>query len=224
MPNRGKDKKMFGKALPLTLILLAMLASVAVADTYSGSLSTPDGTTGTLRGDGDWWPVSLAWDVYQNGGLWHYRYELTVARKNISHFIIGASENFTEADNIFNNTWPEDKTVVQLNTAANGNPTIPGDLYGIRFNSIVGGTHWIIDFDSNRMPVWQDVYFRCGASDGILNSVWNEGFLRANPTDPAADGALDNHILAPDSVIPEPGTVGLLGLGLAGLFAKRKRR
>ncbi|HOF18463.1 MAG TPA: PEP-CTERM sorting domain-containing protein, partial [Phycisphaerae bacterium] len=44
-----------------------------------------------------------------------------------------------------------------------------------------------------------------------------------DPSAPAANGSLNFHILVPDSVVPEPGTLSLLALGAAGLWNRRRK-
>jgi hypothetical protein len=156
--------------------------------------------------------------VSQNqDGSWHYDYTFTVPEKDISHIIFETSPTFTESD-LLNLTWPGDLTEVQTHTSANGNPDIPGSMYGVKFDSPAQGTtSWNIEFDSWRQPVWGDFYARDGRTDGNLNSAWNQGFLSADPTDPPQNGSLNYHVLVPDTVAtstPEPGTLALVGLAL----------
>jgi hypothetical protein len=106
------------------------------------------------------------------------------------------------------------------------NPSMPADVYGVKFSIGDEGvaepqyTNIIISFDSDRDPIWGDFYAKCGKVGGTQNTIWNEGFLIADPLVAPSDGSVLNHILVPDT-IPEPTTIMLLGLG--GFIAGRKR-
>jgi hypothetical protein len=137
---------------------------------------------------------------------------------DVSHFILETSETFTE-DNIFNLSSPGTGVEVGAFSSGGGNPSMPTNVYGIKFDS-TAGTNVTISFDSDRDPVWGDFYAKCGATGGTQNTVWNEGFASVDPVSPVQNGTIDNHILVPNTV-PEPMTVALLGLG--GIFIRRKR-
>ena len=87
-----------------------------------------------------------------------------------------------------------------------------------------------ISFDSWRSPVWGDFYAKCGSGPLGDNTAWNTGFTSpdTDPSAPPANGSVDYHILVPNSyetqAIPEPGTLALLGLGLAGIALWKRRR
>jgi len=215
----SSDKcSLFNKSALLTgaLIVFGAASTSFAAPVYTGNLTHPTG----LFSNASWASPSstLGWTVSQNqDGSWHYDYTFTVPEKDISHIIFETSPTFTESD-LLNLTWPGDLTEVQTHTSANGNPDIPGSMYGVKFDSPAQGTtSWNIEFDSWRQPVWGDFYARDGRTDGNLNSAWNQGFLSADPTDPPQNGSLNYHVLVPDTVAtftPEPGTLALVGLAL----------
>jgi len=223
-------------ALLVVAWLTPTLAS-AYLISYSGSLSS---LSGGLQGTG-FWPddgprggTTISWVVSQNDdGSWHYVYNLTVPRADVSHFILETSEDFTSAD-IINPTGPYASYSIGWNTGFPGvntqpNPYMPDDEYGIKFDSTYGTT-LVFTFDSPRMPVWADFYAKCGAVGGTQNTIWNTGFSTSeenDPTAPIGNGSIAYHILAPDTQtgpVPEPGTVCLVGLGLAGLKFIRRRK
>ncbi|HAU39121.1 MAG TPA: hypothetical protein DCX07_15580 [Phycisphaerales bacterium] len=244
--------------LPL-IILLAVLcfASVVSAATYTGSLTytppAPPGTTDGLfvSGYSAQWPsytVTLSWTVTdtdnsQPGYPWKYTYTFghSGSDATISHIIIEGSQGISEA-NVVGLTGAT-LSSAGLQTVLSGNPDMPEDLYGLRFNPLSTVTSMTWTFFSDRQPVWGDFYARCGNKQNLgVNLAYNYnkdgsgaelGFLDPNsnntvrddvdPSAPAANGSLNFHILVPDSVVPEPGTLSLLALGAAGLWNRRRK-
>ena len=193
---------------------------------YSGSLSTPIGITGSNQWAID---VSLSWEVNDqiNPGYWTYTYNFS-APKDLSHIIIEVSPSFTSSDIYSQN--PGDKEVGIFVSSGNDkpNPNMPGPLYGLKFEPFSGNPVSFV-LVTERAPVWGDFYAADGSvphSDPKLwNYAWNAGYLAADPTDPASSGSINYHILVPDTFgVPEPGMLLLLGAGLLGLVAIRRRK
>jgi len=123
------------------------------------------------------------------------------------------------------------------------NAGMPGDMRGLQVvaTSFPGTTTLNWTFDSDKSPVWGDFYARgaeidinpcdpCGGVSIDHAYLYNSGFLADDPTEPAANGSLDFHLLVPDSagsqegpgVIPEPATSMLEAIGLLLILRRRK--
>jgi hypothetical protein len=219
-----------------TLSIITAGVCFGNATTYSGSLSVADSG---LVGYGQWNNPStaLSWivDNTTTPGLWHYCYNLVVPTKDISHIIIEASdgnpdEKFTLA-NLFG--WSSNPSGwigsvdVQTFNPGGSTPYMPEAMWGIKFDGASDSTNVTICFDSDRMPVWGDFYSKDGITACIdqWNVVYNAGFT-INDLDPlaaAANGSLNHHLLVPDTYVPAPAALVLVGIGSAIVGALRRR-
>jgi hypothetical protein len=162
------------------------------SDDGTGSLSTEDGG---VAGTGSWVsdpdnPATVAWSVSkQPGEPWHYEYHFTVNQYDISHIIIETASNFAASDLLnyvgtteIGNFGPE-----------SGNPNMPCDIYGIKFDEVTGTDLWIT-FDSWRGPQWGNFYAKGGKAGKLgWNTLWNAW---AQDT--------QNEIMVPGSVNSDP--------------------
>ncbi len=211
------------KRILAVIALLFMLTMTASAQmSFHGFLRTETGVDGTGPWDTNF---QISWWVeHQMDNSWHYTYQMTdtlgnALRNAVSHFQIEVSPNVTA-----NDFWGFAGEWSFTDETHNGMP-FPNSLkldYGVE-----GQTEW--SFFSTRAPVWGDFFAKDGTTggpNGIMIYSWNTGFYDADPMDGPSNGSIGNKILRPDTnteVVPEPGTLGLIGLGLMGLIAGRKR-
>jgi len=191
--------------------------------------------------------VTMSWTVTDQdnsypGFPWKYTYTFghNGGQAGISHIIIEGSEGIS-IDDIAGLTGAS-ITSIGLQTVQSGNEGMPEDLVGIRFNPPSESPFSMTwSFYSDRAPVWGDFYARCGNKQNLgVNRAYNynkdslgveRGFLDIDgndsvrdDTDPSAgpsNGSIDYHILRPDSVVPEPATLGLLLLSGLPLFRRK---
>jgi hypothetical protein len=204
-------------------IALLALSSVSFAGvSYSGSMSSAVGMDVT----GEKWldpGLMLSWTITDTGldYTWHYKYEFSNTHgKNISHFILETSPNFSE-DDIFNvKVGGEEFSDYNIDTwSGPSNPGMPEAVYGVKFNS--SGPSY--EFDTHRLPVWGDFYIK----DGGGYRAFDKGFVSpdTDPSDPPANGSLQNHILRPDSVAPGLPAIALVGIApVVGAWIHKRKR
>jgi len=134
----------------------------------------------------------------------------------LSHLVIEVSDNFTTDDIAGLTGMGLDS--IKLHKTGSGNPNMPENFYGIKFNPVGDGqTSLTWSFYSNRVPVWGDFFAKDGKTGGVNNVAYNynntdgveTGFLDPNgnndvrddpdPTAPPSSGSVDYHILRPDT-------------------------
>ena len=100
------------------------------------------------------------------------------------------------------------------------NVGLAGTIIGVKYNSPSGqgASGYIVEFDSDRAPVWGDVY----AKGGSTSFVYNAGLtLHGTSTDKL------QFIARPDtqtSTVPEPASLLLLGTGLVAMGLVRRKK
>jgi hypothetical protein len=222
---------MRGRTLTITAILVLALtyagpgAQASVKDLYSDKLSVGAGEL-TVGSKWDQAGTNLSWVITNpTPGVWHYVYIWDVGgtQGNLSHFMLEVT-NPASAGDFFNFTNTQissvDPKLYQAGSAPNSE--MPYNLYGIKFTA-PGGTGWnavdvTFEFDSTHSPTWGDFFAR----DGNNGWAYNKNFS-ANPVDNSLNDGF--HVAVPNGPsAPIPGAIYLLGSGLLGLAAMRKRR
>ncbi len=217
-------------AAALTVLVVSGTCSAGIS--YSGALSSSSG----LYGAEDWTSgASISWTVEQIGSQWSYTYEINVANKDVSHFIIELSDGAVKSDfwdvslnDVTYELEHEDFDTYNSSGQGNSNPGIPDDIYGMKIEPDVEEEYFLkFSFTTYRQPVWADFYAKDGKTSGNDVYMYNVGFgdPDSDPdmdTNPAAHNSVDFHILAPDDV-PEPATLALIGLGGIGMLLRKRR-
>ena len=185
----------------------------------------PSQSEGGLSGN---WPYAfnISWNISYdlNALIWHYEYNLSVEKKDISHFILELTDTaqYDDITNIFIDGNPSAAEGPKLWANA-GNQSIPNSFYGIKFDQ--GGSSVSYSFDTTRDPVWGNFYAKGGNDHGNLINVYNNALEKNNFY---SDNKLD-FIVRPDGgssppVVPEPLSSALFIAGGATLGLKRFRK
>ena len=142
----------------------------ALATMYTGNISSSPG--GGMYATAQWGAggATLSWNVddVTNLGFWTYSYTWSGTTKALSHISIEVSDNFT-SQNIFKTTGaginPTAPDTYNSTSQGNSNPGIPGDLFGIKWDTTSDPTVYMFSIVSDRAPMWGDFY----AKDGVYN-------------------------------------------------------
>ena len=183
----------------------AFVYGTDATDELHGSRSSDD--PGVI-GFGEWEEgFSLTWDVVETESGWVYSYAIGDDDKDISHLNLEVTFDSPEPLIGYNGEFLDPKWLLANHP---GSPGQPIDIFGVKFDE---GQDFI-SFFSDRAPVYGHFY----AKSGTDTYAYNAGALDVDSWD-----VLD-FVVRPNGVVPEPGSLALLGLGACVVAVWRRRR
>lgn len=152
--------------------------------------------------------MKLSWNISQSNGQYTYVYSWSKLDGSAlagtpSHMLLEVSPTYTSANTL--STTPRRGDVTAPTTfdgasSGNSNPSLPGSLFGIKFDYEANSYTLVTD----RAPIWGDLYSKNGRTGSAgsgnsraFNAAWNSGF----GTDPTASTSnFTNWVPTPDTV------------------------
>lgn len=214
--------------------LAAPVYNTPVDPAYWSGAGASRSTGMGLVGTGPWGATdpagfTISWNIVpQTTGFLLYEYTFTWMSKEISHAIIELSDDCLAGASPC--VWgfipavdPGDIRLYQPGDPGQSNPNLPASIYGVKVNfSGLTSNSAVFSFYSDRLPVWGNFYAKDGKTNGTDVTVWNIGL--ANSASEDIIHFIARPDTAPQYIIPEPGTMALMGLGLLVIGLWRRKR
>jgi hypothetical protein len=226
-------------------LLLAFMAGQAIAGPIYDTSAVGELTGTRTEGAGlttggayatDRSAFTISWVITPLGGdIFHYQYTfdgfntrppgVSTGPKspNISHMILDLSESCVDPGDAgcVTNAVYGGGPHLELGTfgPAPSNPGFPSgtSIGGVKFDDTTGAAPFLVAFDSNRAPVYGDVYLKGGS----VSFLYNDGLMNHASINVADFIARPDGTLA---AVPEPSTWLLLVTGCVGLLGYGWRR
>ena len=170
--------------------------------------------------------LTVAWNIVNSGSFWTYTYSFTgFGSPAISHFILDLTDEVLDDPALVTNLSASPGSISLTPTrgtftgAQPSNPGLAAPITGIKIDT--GNTPdnatFSVTFRSNQAPVYGDIYFK-GGNNSFAYNIGNP--LHASSERISDFVARPNGTLA----VPEPSSIALVGMGIAGLLGVRFRR
>ena len=191
-------KRILSLVIGLAFCFSTAIASASLTVGYTGTYTSDNGITGY----GGWLTdVTFAWGVTNNGdGTYTYKYDWTAAQKDLSHLNIQVSEDFSDSDVIAWSVLPTNGETYKIGTNFDGNT-----WNAFKFDDLGDALSYTLTLTTNRMPMDGNFYAKDGKNTYAHNT---DGFS----------------IAVPNSAVPIPSAILLLGAGLIGLVGFRRKK
>ena len=230
------------KTLRVSLLTVALTLAASTAQAqYSYPVwykpATNTGQTNLVE-QGTWTNSFIRWNITLNAGVYSYEYRFygVGSPQSVSHVSMMSSDTCeqnqlacvrnanrsiewgwnprgidgAEWPNSTAGTYPDNYTYYGPRFQFTGDPLTDGF-----------GSYYLLTFDSDRAPMWGDVFIKGGASNYAYNVGLDGNRGSANIGDFIA---VPNTTSTTTSTVPEPSTYVLMAAGLAGLGLAARRR
>lgn len=206
------------KLLIIIFVMLGMVTS-SWASSYTGSLSV---ASDTLIPE-DWNDAVFSWTVddITNPCYWTYDYEWSSGAKDLSHIDIEVSETFDFDYDLI--SWDSHGMPIAKVEGPQTFNEKYGSIFAIKWELNENTTSFHLTLVSTRMPMWGDIYAKDGSIGGDIDIYAINSKFGIDTSDPIGDGNNEGWALVPNSAVPIPSAVWLLGSGLIGIVGIRRK-